>query len=375
MMDAVVAPFESVVKTIKLNEPLIPIISTVTGELLKNDEATDTGYWARHLRATVIFGTAVQKLIDDKHTLFLELGPGNSAATLTRQQAAGKPIAAISTLEKGDEEQSYQTILKAFGQLWLNGIEPDWVAFYQNEIRQKRNDIPTYAFNKQDYWVEPAPKLMVQQIPAKTAQPIHLQHQNIPVPVMRKQELINKVKETLENASGIEMADVTPDISFIEAGLDSLILTQVALMLKKQFSLPITFRQLNEELGSIDLLTNYLDAALPPKAPQPQVQAQPVQQVQQPVQQAQPLQYAQPIQYVSAAQTAICTCSNEWYRFRPDQPTNAIVSYADQSFAGSAAICTSACICCPCRPANKPACSARYLHRLLLQLLLQKQKL
>ncbi|RZM09906.1 MAG: aminotransferase class III-fold pyridoxal phosphate-dependent enzyme, partial [Pedobacter sp.] len=42
-----------------------------------------------------------------------------------------------------------------------------------------------------------------------------------------------------------------------------LLLTQVALTLKKQFSLPITFRQLNEEYGTLDLLAGYLDATLP----------------------------------------------------------------------------------------------------------------
>jgi amino acid adenylation domain-containing protein len=288
MMDKVIAPFEEVVKTIKLNEPLIPIVSTVTGELLKAEEAKDSGYWARHLRSTVVFGKAVQHLIDEKHTLFLELGPGNSAATLTRQQAAGVPVTTISTLEKGDEEQSYQTVLKALGQLWLNGIDPDWIAFYQNETRAKRGDVPTYAFNKQDYWVEPVSKPIALEIPVQTIEPIYTQLQNNSFPIMRKQELISKVKETLENASGIEMADVTPDMSFIEIGLDSLILTQVALMLKKQFSLPITFRQLNEELGSLDLLASYLDSALPVAAFQPQPPEQVPQQPQ--YQQGQPVQ-------------------------------------------------------------------------------------
>src|SRR5690606_23056456 len=99
MMEAVVAPFKEVVKTIRLNEPLVPIASSVTGEWLKAEEATDPGYWAKHLRSTVFFGNAVQKLIDNSYTLFLELGPGKSVATLTRQQAAGKPLTVISSIE------------------------------------------------------------------------------------------------------------------------------------------------------------------------------------------------------------------------------------------------------------------------------------
>jgi amino acid adenylation domain-containing protein len=268
MMDDVVAPFEEVVKTIKLHEPLIPITSTVTGERLRPEDATDPHYWAKHLRLTVLFGTAMQELIDEGHTLFLELGPANSASTLTRQQAAGKPINVISTLDKAETgDASYQSILKALGQLWQNGIEPDWKLFYKDETRRRLADLPTYAFNKQDYWVEPpARQQFAMPVLQPVAQPISAPERIDPSPVMRKQELIRKVTETLENASGIELGNVAPDMSFIEMGLDSLLLTQVAIQLKRQFSLPITFRQLNEELGTLELLASYLDEKLPADA-------------------------------------------------------------------------------------------------------------
>src|ERR1022692_1485584 len=86
---------------------------------------------------------------------------------------------------------------------------------------------------------------------------------------MRKDMLINKIKEVLENASGIEMEGVTSDMSFIEMGFDSLLLTQVALTLKKEFKLPITFRQLNEEYSTLDSLAGFLVANLPQEKAQP----------------------------------------------------------------------------------------------------------
>ena len=98
---------------------------------------------------------------------------------------------------------------------------------------------------------------------------------------MRKDALIEQVKGILENASGIEMEGVTSDMSFIEIGLDSLLLTQIALNLKKEFNLPITFRQLTEEYGSLDSLADYLDANLPKEKIQTQ-QTQYAQAVQQP---------------------------------------------------------------------------------------------
>ncbi|MDT3400981.1 polyketide synthase [Mucilaginibacter terrae] len=267
MMDAVVPSFEEVVKTIELSSPLIPVASTVTGEFLTADEAISPNYWASHLRATVQYSKAVQRLLDDEYTLFLELGPGSSSSTLTRQQAAGKvEVIAISTLEKADEEQSCKLAINALGQLWLHGADVDWASFYKNETRLKLTDVPTYAFNKQDYWVEPV-RLNTTLTNINTAvQPTYTEKQSNTTPVMRKQELITRLKLTLENASGIEMHAATPEMSFIELGLDSLILTQVAMIIKKEFALPVTFRQLNEELGTLDLLAAYLDAHMPVNA-------------------------------------------------------------------------------------------------------------
>ena len=58
------------------------------------------------------------------------------------------------------------------------------------------------------------------------------------------------------------MKSVRPESHFIELGFDSLLLTQVALNCKKEFALPISFRQLNENYTSLELLAVYLDENL-----------------------------------------------------------------------------------------------------------------
>jgi glutamate-1-semialdehyde aminotransferase/acyl carrier protein len=257
-------------------------MSTVTGQLLKDEEAIDPSYWSTHLRSTVLFADAAKKLLENKNRAFVEMGPGNVTATLTRQQATGKPVVIVSSLESANDQQSeYYSILKALGQLWLNGIEPDWNAFHKDEKRNKLHSLPTYAFIPKNYWVNP-----VLQIPVSVEQQQTIQPENIiidpqkPEPTaMRKITLIDKIKDILENASGIEMHQVTPEMSFIEMGLDSLLLTQVALTLKKEFSVPVSFRQLNEDYNNLDSLATYLDEKLPPEPAKTTVQQSiPVQQ-------------------------------------------------------------------------------------------------
>ena len=259
MMDSAVAPFEALVKNVSLNEPLIQIVSTVTGEWLTKTNATDPSYWSNHLRKPVLFNQAIKKLINEDYSLFLELGPGKAASTFTRQEAIGKSIAVISSIEK--EENSMRSdcaVLTALGHLWSNGVAPDWNAVHGNERRKKITDLPTYAYDKQEYWLENISRNNELSLIGKTNEPLTEENNLQQQPISGKDELILQIKEILENASGADMKAVTTEMSLIQIGLDSLALTQVATMLKKKFSVAVTFRQLNEQLGTIELLTNYL---------------------------------------------------------------------------------------------------------------------
>src|SRR5262249_37016624 len=57
--------------------------------------------------------------------------------------------------------------------------------------------------------------------------------------------------------------------NFMEFGLDSLALTQIALQLQKTFSVKITSRELMESLSSFGLLAMHIDKQLPADAPAP----------------------------------------------------------------------------------------------------------
>ena len=79
----------------------------------------------------------------------------------------------------------------------------------------------------------------------------------------RKERLIKEISEILEEASGIELDGADRDAGFVELGLDSLFLTQIALTLTKKYNTKVTFRQLNEDLSSLNSLSTYLDQQLP----------------------------------------------------------------------------------------------------------------
>lgn len=279
MMDPVVDTFEAAVKKVVLNVPRVPIVSTVTGDWLTDLEATSPTYWSNHLRATVNFSGAMETILGLEDPILLEVGPGRALTTLSMQKKGLKSLASISSLTiPNDNENACHTALSALGDLWLNGIEPDWASFYDRQARQKVI-IPSYVFDRKPCWINPLVidstnidviHNQVKNTEFQSAKPL----QNNNTVFMRKPVILNKVSEIIEDNSGIEIEASEFNLSFIELGLDSLVLTQMAINLKNEFNTPITFRQLNGELGSPNLLADYIDNILPKEDYTPTPQAQ-----------------------------------------------------------------------------------------------------
>jgi acyl transferase domain-containing protein/glutamate-1-semialdehyde aminotransferase len=271
MMDPVLPAFRAAVATVTLHRPHRPVVSTVSGTWLTDAQATDPEYWTQHLRRTVRFAEALDTLGDLANPLLLEVGPGGVLAALARPHLGTRAAAVLPGLPPATAHPDSHALLITLGQLWTNGLVVDWPSLYTGQARRKIN-LPTYAFDRQRCWVDP---------PAAVASPLtvaaieELPNSLFPASTpllpsaisMRKTTLFNKVRTLLENASGIELTTATPAATFLEIGLDSLLLTQMALTLRKEFGLPITFRQLNEEYATLGQLVDYLDQKLPADAP------------------------------------------------------------------------------------------------------------
>ncbi|MGH2510744.1 MAG: KR prefix domain-containing protein, partial [Ktedonobacteraceae bacterium] len=159
MLEPLQATLTQLVSGFQLKPPTIPYLSNVTGTWISAEEATDPGYWARHLCETVRFADGVAHLLDETTYALLEVGPGQALGSFVRQHPACERerfshIAA--TLPSGSEALSEsQALLTAVGKLWLAGVTPDWRGLYMGERRQ-RVILPTYPFEHARYWLEPA---------------------------------------------------------------------------------------------------------------------------------------------------------------------------------------------------------------------------
>lgn len=166
MMEPVVIDFLPLLRKVRFNPPENPWVSTVTGDWISREQATDPQYWLENILLPVRFSEAIERLLVEGNYILLETGPGRTLTTLARRHPAYIPSQiALTSLHHPQEPQSDQRfLLSTLGRLWLAGVQIDWSTFYAFETRQ-RITLPTYPFEKHRFWVNPVkPKITATSI-------------------------------------------------------------------------------------------------------------------------------------------------------------------------------------------------------------------
>jgi phthiocerol/phenolphthiocerol synthesis type-I polyketide synthase E len=158
MMDPALPPFVALLQNVRLSPPTIPYVSNVTGTWITAEQATAADYYATHLRQPVRFESCVRTLAADPALFFLEVGPGNTLATLTRATLGAERAATItSSLSRPRrQEGDARTMLEAAGRLWLSGAVLTWPEMHAGEA-PRRIPLPTYPFERTRYAVDAPP--------------------------------------------------------------------------------------------------------------------------------------------------------------------------------------------------------------------------
>jgi acyl transferase domain-containing protein/acyl carrier protein len=144
-------------KMFELKKPSIPCISGATGTWMTGDEVANPQFWAGVVLKAPRLDVAVDTLLDMKDPVFVEVGPGETWASMIRLRAAhtGAKLPAIlpAITPQLREESDQSFLLSAVAKLWLSGVEIDWNSFYSQEKR-RRVTLPTYPFERQRFWID-----------------------------------------------------------------------------------------------------------------------------------------------------------------------------------------------------------------------------
>jgi acyl transferase domain-containing protein/acyl carrier protein len=155
MMNPILDEMTDLFKKIKLNKPGTPIISTLTGEQLTDEEATSAEYWVKHVRNTVRFSEATITCMKISPSIFMEVGPGQSLESAVKRHLTEQPDHSVLGSIKPDtlNINDCEYLTNSVGRLWTYGVNVDPNSyFYGEELRTI--SFPLYPFQKKKYIVE-----------------------------------------------------------------------------------------------------------------------------------------------------------------------------------------------------------------------------
>ncbi|MFB7700227.1 polyketide synthase dehydratase domain-containing protein, partial [Streptomyces sp. NPDC056099] len=124
--------------------------STVTGEVSDGTDL-DGGYWCRNLREPVRFDRALNRLLDDGHTVFVEISAHPVLSMPLTDGSADRGGIVVGTLAR--DHGTTAQLLRNLGLLHVQGHTIDWEHCTDGRLA----DLPTYAFQHEHYWMD-APK-------------------------------------------------------------------------------------------------------------------------------------------------------------------------------------------------------------------------
>lgn len=183
-VEPILAAFKAVASSVVFNKPTVPVLSPLTGEVIREAGVIGPDYLARHARETVNFWSALssgkeEKVFDEK-TAWLEIGAHPVCSGMVKSSLGGSPVTAPSLRRS---EDPWKTLSSSITSLFLAGVAIDF-----NEYHREYNSahelltLPTYSFDSKRYWLDyhnnwtltkgEAPKLQEIKEPEPVVEPV-----------------------------------------------------------------------------------------------------------------------------------------------------------------------------------------------------------
>ena len=151
LMQPMIAAYGEYLDTITFNEPRIPVISNLTGQLA--DESIRTKeYWLQHILEPVQFAKTAKTLKEYRIGICIEVGPSPVLCSLARETL---PNALLLPSLKQNQPDRWQ-FLQSLGKLHTHHYPINWEEIYPRSSLDHL-DLPNYPFQRERYWIERNP--------------------------------------------------------------------------------------------------------------------------------------------------------------------------------------------------------------------------
>lgn len=150
-LDGVLGEFGEVVASVPRGVASIPVISNVTGAPVSADDLGSVDYWLRQAREPVRFVDGLRQLLAAGVTTLIEVGPGTVLSDMSYECIDDARCVAIPALRSAAGEAD--GLVKAVAGVWVRGMPVNWAAMFTDA---RTVDLPTYAFQRRNYWLNTA---------------------------------------------------------------------------------------------------------------------------------------------------------------------------------------------------------------------------
>ncbi|WP_327065607.1 SDR family NAD(P)-dependent oxidoreductase [Kitasatospora sp. NBC_01302] len=246
LVEPALQPLRELLCSLELREPQRTVVSGLTGEVADPELLCTPEYWVRHAREAVLFGDALQAARAAGAAAFVEIGPGGVLAAL-----AADALDAAATVVSGAAGP-----VAAAAALHVAGHPVD-VAALLGPARPV--ELPTYAFQRTRYWLEPVPVELPAPAAPRAAQqdePDKPDEQDDPIGA--GPDLARLVRAEVAAELGYpDPAEVETGRAFLELGFDSLSLAGLRARLRRSTGVDLPATVLFDH-PTPEALTGYL---------------------------------------------------------------------------------------------------------------------
>lgn len=135
LLEPIKNAFEKAFENVQLHSPQIPYLSNLTGDWATERQIFDTHSWFLHTCETVRFSEGIQKLLDIKDCIFVEIGPGQTLTGFVYQHPFkddNSNVMVHSALKNAnDSTPDTVYLLHVLCKLWVDGVKVDWNSFFK----------------------------------------------------------------------------------------------------------------------------------------------------------------------------------------------------------------------------------------------------
>ncbi|QQM47194.1 SDR family NAD(P)-dependent oxidoreductase [Streptomyces liliifuscus] len=150
LMEPMLDNFAAVAEGLTFNTPALGVVSNVTGEIASAQDMCVPGYWVRHVREAVRFGSGVEALLDAGVSSFVELGPDGVLSAMARESLPEDSDVACVPVMRRDRDE-VREFLTGLARLNVRGVPVSWEPLTAGG---RRVELPTYAFQRRRFWLE-----------------------------------------------------------------------------------------------------------------------------------------------------------------------------------------------------------------------------